>query len=336
VSRRNRNGSSNNRDGVYDAWKNNGARNRYGSEELMWLRVFEEMAIARFKWKGLPDTVSPRFLEKTLFEQGLAVFFKSRQYDQFMAVRGTPSGEWNAYDDPTSFRVYGNTELVGTTELAYGRAKKDCVPIWANTLRQPDWDIAMLYATRIAKLERTVEINLQALRKPFVFAVDESERQTFLQLWRQVEEGQPVVFGARGMSAQSIRDKVHLFDMKMSDQLPLNLQRIKREIWNECMTLLGINNSNQDKRERLVADEVSANNEQVAMARNIAMEARLQACDEINKLYPELEEEVTVEWNTDDLLAPDGQPEWGANRDGSSVGGAAENNGGGGNGGGNA
>lgn len=325
MSRRNKNGRD-----VYDPWKNNFARNRLSTEERMWLRMFTELAIARFKWKNLPETVSPRFLELTLFNQGLAVFYKNKKFDQYMAVRGTPSGEWNAYDDPTSFRPYGNTELVGDVELAYGRAKKECVPIWSNSLRLPDWDIAMLYATRIARVERTVDINLNALRKPFMFAVDESERLSFLNMWKQLDEGQPAIFGTRAMSAQAIGDKVHLFDMRISDQLPLNLHRIKREMWNECMTLLGINNSNQDKRERLVADEVSANNEQVSIARNVSMEARLAACEEINKLYPDLD--ITVEWNEDDLLHATDSPEWGANRDNGSVGGASSNNGGNGGG----
>ena len=62
------------------------------------------------------------------------------------------------------------------------------------------------------------------------------------------------------------------------------------------MTYLGINNSNQEKRERLVEDEVSANNDQVNAFRNIALNARKQACEEINKMFGL---NVDVEWNLD-------------------------------------
>ena len=35
-----------------------------------------ELALSMFEWKGLPDTVDPRFLEMCLFADGKAVFFK--------------------------------------------------------------------------------------------------------------------------------------------------------------------------------------------------------------------------------------------------------------------
>lgn len=59
----------------------------------------------------------------------------------------------------------------------------------------------------------------------------------------------------------------------------------KSKLWNECMGLLGINNANQDKKERLVAAEVGANDEQVEATRNIALNARQQACDRINDMF---------------------------------------------------
>ena len=50
-------------------------------------------------------------------------------------------------------------------------------------------------------------------------------------------------------------------------------------------TFLGINNANQDKRERLVASEVDANDEQVEQARFNMLDARLDACKLINDMF---------------------------------------------------
>lgn len=40
----------------------------------MYARVLSEMCMNRYHWTGLPEEIDPRFLEMTLFSQGLAVF----------------------------------------------------------------------------------------------------------------------------------------------------------------------------------------------------------------------------------------------------------------------
>jgi hypothetical protein len=174
----------------------------------------------------------------------------------------------------------------------------ECVPIWANTVRVPDWDLVLLQATKLAEIERTIEINLMAMRKPFVFAVEDTERLTFQNVWRQVQEGEPVIFGTQTLG-EPLDSKIKLFDLKIDKDLVINLQLAKAKIWNETMTFLGINNSNQDKRERLVVDEVGANDQQVSAARNSAMGARKYAVEQINRKYSLA---VSVEWNEDETI----------------------------------
>lgn len=281
---------------LYEQFRSNPRRQRTALYEHMYLRLFTEMACARFEWKGLPDSVNPRFIEMTLFRQALAVFFyENKDFDKFMCLRGAASGELNWHDEPLSFTVTGN-RFVNRTLKA-----KDCVPIWGNYMRIPDQDIAMLYATKLAELERTIEINLKAMRKPFFFAVEETERLSFQNILRQVAEGQDAVFGTETLS-RALEDKIKLFDLKIDKELVLNLYITKAKMWNECMTHLGINNANQEKRERLVVSEVSANNSQVLMARNVALDARRDAAERINEMYGDrLEEEITVDWNVDEV-----------------------------------
>lgn len=60
---------------------------------------------------------------------------------------------------------------------------------------------------------------------------------------------------------------------------------MKQAILRECMTLLGIENANMDKKERLVSDEVNANNQQVIASRNIWLSERKKAIEELNKKF---------------------------------------------------
>ena len=81
-------------------------------------------------------------------------------------------------------------------------------------------------------------------------------------------------------------------DMNAISVLDLNppmvfkdLQVQKHMILNEFFTDIGVNNANMDKRERMVANEVEANNEQVKACEDTLLRSRQEACDQINRIF---------------------------------------------------
>lgn len=281
--------------GPFMGTKNNPNRNRKMLYEEMYMRELTEFAINRFRWDGVPPEIDTRYMELTLFRQALCVFFYHDDYARYMALQGSGSGKWNMYQNPITFTVTGNTMVNKTL-----KAGAECIPIWANMLRIPDWDVVVLYSSKLADMEITIEIAARSMRMPFVFAVDDNQKQTMVNVWRQIMEGQPAIFGteALGGPGGSINDAVSVLDTgvgRAKDYL-LALQIAKSKMWNEAMTFLGINNSNQDKRERLVADEVAANDSQISIARNVAMKSRQYACEQINKRYGL---SMSVSWDED-------------------------------------
>jgi Phage Connector (GP10). len=243
--------------------------------ERMYVRVLTELCVNRYKWSGLPNSIDERFLENTLFRNALSVFFFSKKFDRHLALRGVGIGAPNMYDNPTQFRVVGNQQINATL------LGNECVPIWGNSQRMPDLDIVRLYADSLAELDMTFKINSKNLRKTRVIVADENQRLSWQNLDRQFEEGVEVIYGTSALDVT----QVQALDFNTDPQGVLNLQIVKSKMWNECMTLLGINNANQDKKERLVSDEVSANDEQVESTRNIGLKARKLACIQINKMF---------------------------------------------------
>lgn len=271
---------------LWGRYYNNPERNEQRAYEQFYTRQLCEWAMSRFKWTGLPDSVDARFIELELLRNALCIFYFDEEYDRFMALRGTGASAPNMYDNPTRFIVNGN-QFVNKT-----LSGTNCVPIWGNALRVPEWDLITLQASKLAHIERTIEINLLHLRRPLVMAVPDSERLSFANMWRQVEEGMPVILGTDAL--QNMGDKLQVFGPGIDKDLVPRLQDAKHRIWNETMTFLGIDNANQEKRERMVADEVSANREQVNSARLVNMQPRELACDLINKKYGL---NVSCEWN---------------------------------------
>ena len=81
-----------------------------------------------------------------------------------------------------------------------------------------------------------------------------------------------------------------------------DLQQIKTEIYNECLTYLGISNVNFTKRERLIRDEVTRNQGGTIANRYSRLMARKQACEEIGKIFGV---KCDVEYREDFLLTND-------------------------------
>jgi hypothetical protein len=277
--------------GVGAGFKNNPVNNRMLLITRMYQRVLTELAVNRFKWTGLPDSVDVRFMELTLFARALSVFYDDPDFG-FLALRGGSTGYLNMLNNPVSFTVTGNHFVSKTIDA------NDCIPIWANYMRMPDLDIVSVYSQRLADFDRTVEINGLNARQTKVLITSENTKLSMVNFNRQIDEGQNgTQIAASGMPMQDMLSSVQAVDLGIDTEAILNLHIVRTREWNECMGLLGIANANQDKKERLVAAEVGANDEQSDMMRYVNLNARRKAAEEINKKYPQLN--VSVEYNTD-------------------------------------
>lgn len=65
------------------------------------------------------------------------------------------------------------------------------------------------------------------------------------------------------------------------------IQDYKKQIWNEALTYLGINNLADEKKERLISDETSSNNEVINMNLQSYLAPRQEAAKLFNEKYGE-------------------------------------------------
>lgn len=288
--------------GAASRFNNNPSGNRVAVLQRMYYRVLSELAMNRFKWTGLPDNISVRFMEMELYFRALAVFFKDEERGKFLALQGAPASHINMQGDPTHFTVVGpnyvgkRLRAMPETEVLADRTTvvehpAECVPIWSNYMRVPDLDIVLIYATKFAELDRTIEINSKNARRSKVLTVDENTNLSGSNIVRQIDAGEPVIKVTRPLN-----DMLTTVDLGVHPETIERLHIVKGRLWNECMTMLGIKTANQDKKERLVASEVDANEEEVDSMRAVNLNSRRRAADQINKLF---DLNVEVGYNTD-------------------------------------
>ena len=234
------------------------------------------MMLARtiFEWSGLPNGIDEKHIEKWLYQDGRVLFFKDKTKG-LMALRCTDSGQLNPYDEPTRLTPYA-TGYVGES-LENG---EDCILIRNNDDMIPTKFTIQLFAMRLTNLERAIDVNVNAQKTPIMIYCSDKQKLSLKNVYSQWNENEPVIFGDKMLQQVPIQaiktDAPIVFD---------KLQIQKHSVWNEIMTFLGINNANMDKRERLVDDEVQANNEQVDLSVQIMLKAREEACKRINELF---------------------------------------------------
>lgn len=272
------------------AYANNPTRNRLRQIERFYIIHLTQMAANRFTWKGLPDEIDPRYLELSLTKNGLVVFFKEEEvYNEYMCLRAGSTGPLNVYDNPTSFQVLGGT---GEFRVNQKLDIEDCVPIWANYLRVSEMPNIVMWANRLAEIDRTVEIAAINARQTKLISVPEDLRLSAENVLKQMKEGVESIVGSETLG--DILKSIETVDLESHPTKLPNLLIAKGKIWNEIMTFMGVSNSNEDKKERLVADEVHIKDEQIDLIKAMNLSSRQQAAEEINRKY---NLNVSVEFN---------------------------------------
>lgn len=257
----------------------NQAKAVQGGEFLMYQNMLWGLAESRFVWDGLPSTVNERYLERVLHRHGLAVFFEDPRLHAFFALHAAGTGDVDVYGDPKTFRVTGNRYI--NREIS----SKDCVPIWVNRNRVNDQWIVNYYAAQLAEAAITVQVNALTSRYPTILALSQEQKLTGENFYRQIAEGQPVVFTVKDTMGGDVSGSVRALDNRLPPNAVSDAIRVKKDIWDEAMLMLGIQCAPPDKKERLVDDEVEALQGQMAAFRGVAIGARQEAADRINERY---------------------------------------------------
>ena len=248
-----------------------------------------ELAISMFEWKNLPPSIDPRFLELTLFSKGYAVFFKDKDLDDFVALTCMITGKWDIYRTPIDRRAYATN--------GYNKAldNTDSVLIYNNYLRMPSMKEIELFAERLYKLDRTIDVNINAQKTPVVISCTEAQRLTMKQLYMQWSGFEPFIFGDTNLDLNNIK-VLNTNAPYVADKI----QELKTQIWNEAMTYLGISNVNTTKKERLITDEVTRELGSTVASKYTRLNARKDACKKINEMF---NLNIDVEYREDFMFA---------------------------------
>lgn len=233
----------------------------------------KELAISSFTYKNMPDTIDVRYLEMTLFEKGVAVLFEDEVLG-YLALSSATNGRWNVYNIPMRRRAYASN----------GYQKKldntNSVLMYNNMLHYNSVSVCEMFARKLYNIDQTINVNVNAQKTPILLTCAENERLSVLNMYKEYDGNQPVIFGNKNLNSQALQvlktDAPYLAD---------RLYELKNETWNEALTYFGIPNVNIQKKERLITDEVQRSQGGTIASRNSRLKAREQAVDMFNDMF---------------------------------------------------
>lgn len=248
---------------------------------MLYRREMVSLAENVFEFKNLPTFIDVAYLNSTLLKQGSIAFFK----DDVLGVIALP------YDVIGSLDIYGRPKQIMARAFngRYFRKLKEgeFVIMYDNNGRYSLLLDILQMAERISMNKRTIDINIIHQRTPRIWKTSQDKKRTLEDMINNIDGMEETI---------ATYDSIDIDDMNVvlapapyvADKIDLHLDKE----WAEFYRLIGIANLTEQKRERLIRDEMSASLGGTIASRFSRFEPRKRAIDEINKKW-ELNIEVS-------------------------------------------
>ena len=230
---------------------------------------------------NLPKEWEKNYVLFTLFIWGHFAVFDTEKYG-VIAQGGTPAGI-GLYYNPVEYLV-ANPLLSYLPRLQIG---KDCELVRLNADWGGVWDLIGYYAEKMALVSESLDINLLNTRASFIFfATDKQQAETYKKMYDRIASGEPMAVIDRKLFNEDGKPMWEMFtqDLKstyIGEELLADLHRIE----NLFNTEIGIPNANYEKSERLITDEVNANNDETKAKALLWLENIQDGFRRVNERY---------------------------------------------------
>lgn len=238
--------------------------------------LFTEIAVSSFKWNNVPNTIDTRFIEIGLYENKSMIYFTDEVMGD-LCLKCILGGQLDVYNIPLDRRAYASNGYQKNLD------RNNSVIIWDNMLHYGTSNKMEIYAKRLSNLDTIIDINCNAQKTPILLKGTQQQRLSLLNAYEKYDGNQPVMFGTENF----LEGNENAFTVFKTDcpYVADKLYELKVNLWNEALTYLGVASSVIQKKERMIKDEVNRLQGGVMANRYSRLNARQQACEEINRMF---------------------------------------------------
>ena len=133
----------------------------------------------------------------------------------------------------------------------------------------------------------TAGTNLLNCKLAYLFAAaSKGESETFKKIYDLVASGEPVAVYDKSLLDENGKLNLQFFNQNLKNTYIVSDVLADLRKWEEMfLTAIGIPNANTDKRERLITDEVNANNVETQTLADEWLENLPRGCEKVNKMF---------------------------------------------------
>lgn len=244
----------------------------------------------RIRYKNLPDSIDLPALTWGLLANGSVCYFNDMVMGD-LCLQGSPSGRMDIYNYPVKYYIHTSSGYTRTLNVSMFSSRYNGVVIYDNFLRTAPLRGIYYYADKLFNALRAADVNIKTQQKPRIIKTSQDMRLSVENMLTKVDGYQHSVVVDKGMSEDTILN-IDLTTPYVADKLWTYVTNI----WNDFLTWCGIENATNQKRERLVSDEVNANYGDVEMERSSSLDCQRQSFDRVNRLFGT---NIEIEFNSD-------------------------------------
>lgn len=220
----------------------------------MYRRYLLQEAVSMYRCIDFPDSMRENIFLYDILIKGTASILNAPEYG--IIGKNAPFIGFDIYKAPTQIRMTVTDQNASHT---YTRTiGEDCALVKMNEDYSGVYDLICNYAEQFAMIDQAESSNLNAMRWSKVYkAASKGEAESVKKAVDEILSGKPAVFiGEDNPAAAGEWFNDSLRSSYIIDLLTADRAAIK----NRFNTDFGIPNTNAEKKERLIVDEVNANN----------------------------------------------------------------------------
>lgn len=240
---------------------------------MMYRRQLQTLAENVFEFINLPEYIDVSYLNGVLLRQGSIAFFMDEVLG-LLALPYTNMGTLDVYGRPKTIQVYGSNGY--TRQLKQG----EFVIMYDNNGRYPLLLDIQQSSERIALCKRVIDVNISQQKTPRIWLTNSDKKRTVEDLLNDYDGNIETVLAYDNIDLDDVQ-AVMAPAPYIADKVDMHLEKE----WAEFFRLIGIANLVEQKKERLIQDEMTASLGGTIASRYSRYEPRVRALKEINKKW---------------------------------------------------